>query len=147
MSNHYVTMGNGWLYDKDTADLIRDGGWMERSTIWVQWDREGFHNYPDAPEEVAFLRLRHRHVFKFRAEVEVFHDDRDIEFFMLKKELQNNVWPSEAEFNHRSCEMLAKDVVNYIATMYPGRAITVTCSEDGENGATFRYAPAGKEML
>ena len=114
---------------------------MERTTIWVTWDREGMHRYPAAPEEVAFLRHPHRHIFKFRAEIEVFHDDRDIEFFIMKKDLQENVWPLQVEFDYKSCEMLAKDVVTYLTTKYPGRSITVDCSEDGENGATLKYTP------
>ncbi len=34
--------------------------------IWVTFQREGIHQYPDAPEEVAFLRHPHRHVFHLK---------------------------------------------------------------------------------
>lgn len=111
---------------------------MERS-IWVTFQKEGIHCYPDAPAGVEFLKHPHRHIFHFHVEVEVFHDDRDIEFILFKREL-------EAQFDgglmdHRSCEMLAVEVINYVAVAYPGRWITATVSEDGENGGTVKYVP------
>lgn len=124
------------------------GQGMDMTTIWVTWDRIGFHKYPHAPEQVGFLRSTHRHKFKFRAEVQVFHDDRDIEFFMLQEDLMNNVWQEDnTDFDYKSCEMLARDVVNYIIQQYPGCSVKVDCSEDGENGATVNYAPLGKEKI
>jgi hypothetical protein len=35
-----------------------------KNTIIIQFEIEGFHNYPDAPEKVAFLSLKHRHTFQ-----------------------------------------------------------------------------------
>ena len=59
--------------------------------IWITTSMEGFHAYPDAPDEVAFLRNRHRHLFHFRVYIEVFHDDREIEFFMFKRDVEKMI--------------------------------------------------------
>ena len=108
-------------------------------SIWVTFQKEGIHCYPDAPEGVEFLKHPHRHMFHFRVEVEVFHDDRDIEFILFKRELEQQF--DGGQMDHKSCEMLAVDVINYVNREYPYRWITATVSEDGENGGTVRFVP------
>ena len=61
--------------------------------IWVTFQKEGLHKYPAALDDpmlatgdefdVSFLGYIHRHIFKFKVAIEVFHDDRDIEFFIF----------------------------------------------------------------
>lgn len=109
---------------------------MERS-IWVTFQKEGIHHYPDAPPGVEFLKHPHRHIFHFHVEVEVFHDDRDIEFILFKRELERQF--EGGQMDYRSCEMLAENVINYVTLHYPGRWVTATVSEDGENGATVKF--------
>ena len=68
------------------------------SMIWVTFQKEGIHKYPAALEDpalatgdkydVSFLGYPHRHMFHFRVEIEVFHDDRDIEFIQFKRWLE-----------------------------------------------------------
>ncbi len=41
------------------------------------------------------------------------------------------------QLDHRSCEMIAEDLYAQINARYPGRAVEITVSEDGENGATL----------
>lgn len=117
--------------------------------IWVTFDKVGFHRYPDAPDEVAYLRDRHRHVFKFRVTVEVIHDDREIEFHLFKNWLVSLYDDSHLEVDHKSCEMLAQDLLHQInnkygnAPIYGGntatqREMSVEVSEDGECGAIVR---------
>ena len=108
-----------------------------RKTIWVSFQKEGIHQYPAAPDEVAFLRHPHRHMFHFRVEIEVFHDDRDIEFIMFKRELETLYGRGALELDYKSCEMLASDLEQYILTNYPGRCYNVNVSEDNENGAVL----------
>lgn len=110
---------------------------LERS-IFITFSKVGFHNYPNAPEEVEYLKARHRHVFKFRVSVSVTHDDREIEFHMLKSWVEG-LYAEELEANHKSCEMLAEDLVQRILQHYPHRDISVEVSEDGENGAVVQY--------
>lgn len=114
-------------------------------TIFVQFTKEGIHKYPDAPEGVVFLRNPHRHIFHFRVTVDVFHNDRDIEFILFKRELENQYTGGTLEMNHKSCEMLAEELIGYISTTYPGRNISVEVSEDGENGATLVFNPPLEE--
>ncbi len=63
-------------------------------TIWVTFQKEGIHMYPGADtdpklatggwDDVSFLGVPHRHIFHFKVWIEVFHDDRDIEFIQFK---------------------------------------------------------------
>ena len=118
--------------------------------IWVTFQKEGIHKYPDAPEGVEFLRHPHRHIFHFRVDIEVFHDDRDIEFILFKRELEalydgGRVNASTLQLDYKSCEMLADDLAEYIQDNYPGRDLKISVSEDNENGAISFY-PADREQ-
>ena len=111
--------------------------------IWVTFQREGIHKFPAAATEpnladVAFLANEHRHIFHFNVNIEVFHNDRDIEFIQFKRWLES-LYQGTLELNYKSCEMISDDLYQSIASRYPGRDIEITVSEDGENGATIRY--------
>jgi hypothetical protein len=111
--------------------------------IWVTFQREGIHRFPAAATDpkladVAFLANEHRHIFHFNVAIEVFHNDRDIEFIQFKRWLES-LYQSTLELNFKSCEMISDDLYEVIASRYPGRDIEITVSEDGENGATIRY--------
>ena len=113
-------------------------------SIWVTFQKEGIHLYPQAATDpnlgsVRFLGWSHRHMFHFRVELEVFHDDRDVEFIMFKRELENLYGEGILNLNHKSCEMISDDLAAYVIDKYPGRDLQITVSEDGENGATSRY--------
>jgi hypothetical protein len=64
-----------------------------------------------------------------------------VEFILLKRELEGLYGNNTLQMDFKSCEMLAEDLINYIAEKYPGRQIAVEVSEDGENGATLYYTP------
>jgi len=111
--------------------------------IWVTFQREGIHRFPQAGTDpnladVAFLANEHRHIFHFNISIEVFHNDRDIEFIQFKRWLES-LYQGTLELNYKSCEMISDDLYEVIASRYPGRDIEITISEDGENGATIRY--------
>lgn len=118
--------------------------------IWVTFQKEGVHMYPGADtdpklatgqwDDVSFLGVPHRHIFHFKVEIEVFHDDRDIEFIQFKRWLQR-LYDVEGvlELNHKSCEMIAQELAQKIYEKYPGRTIKITVSEDAENGATLTF--------
>jgi hypothetical protein len=108
-------------------------------SIWVTFQKEGIHQYPAAPEGVEFLKYPHRHIFHYRVRIEVFHDDRDIEFILFKRELEQLYDVGALDMNYKSCEMLADDLASYIQAEYPGRELTIEVSEDGENGAMNDY--------
>ena len=112
--------------------------------IWISFQKEGIHKYPAALEdpklaEVSFLGYPHRHMFHFRIEMEVFHDDRDVEFILLKRELEGLYEKGALQLDYKSCEMLCDDLAEYILDKYPGRNLSISISEDNENGATAVY--------
>ena len=117
--------------------------------IWVTFQREGIHKYPGADTDpklatgdeydVSFLGYPHRHIFHFTVAIQVFHNDRDIEFIQFKRWLENSFKSGVMQLDYKSCEMISDDLYNYIASRYPNRDIEITVSEDGENGATIYY--------
>lgn len=121
--------------------------------IWVTFQKEGIHRYPAAETDpqlatgdeydVSFLAYPHRHIFHFKVWIDVFHNDRDIEFIQFKRWLENlyvatNDRPA-LYVDHKSCEMIADDLYIQIAQRYPGRAVEIEVSEDGENGCLIKY--------
>jgi hypothetical protein len=114
------------------------------TNIWVTFQKEGIHKYPAAATdpnlaEVSFLAHPHRHMFHFRVELEVFHDDRDVEFILLKRELESLYTSGTLQLNNMSCEMIARELLAYINETYRGRNCTINVSEDNENGCTLVY--------
>lgn len=120
-----------------------------KKSIFVRFQKEGIHKYPaalDDPklatgdwDDVSFLGYPHRHMFHFEVEIEVFHDDRDIEFIQFKRWLESLYSEGTLSLNYKSCEMIADDVQGFISDKYPGRDITIIVSEDNENGARCFY--------
>ena len=114
--------------------------------IWITWQREGIHKYPAALSDpaladVQFLGYPHRHMFHFRVWIDVFHNDRDLEFIQFKRWCES-LYSSDnsvLSLDHKSCEMIADDLYIQIATRYPGRVVHIEVAEDGENGALIRY--------
>lgn len=112
--------------------------------IWVRFQKEGIHCYPAAgtePElaEVAFLAAPHRHMFHFEVQIEVHHNDRDIEFILFKRWCESLYSNGTLELNSKSCEMMSDELYVQIAKSYPGRNVTIKVSEDQENGCTIEY--------
>ena len=119
-----------------------------KKMIWVTFQQEAIHRYPAALEDpklktgdefdVSFLGHPHRHIFHFRVAIEVWHDDRDIEFIQFKRWLQGLV---KSDLDYKSCEMISDDIYSHIIARYPGREVRIEVSEDGENGCTCEYIP------
>lgn len=115
----------------------------KRIFVKVKFQKEGIHCYPEAKniEGVEFLAHPHRHIFHFTVKIEVTHDNRDIEFILLKRELESLYSEKVLNIDHKSCEMLADDLCKYILTNYPGRFVEVEVSEDDENSGVVSYEP------
>jgi hypothetical protein len=117
--------------------------------IWVTFRKEGIHRYPAADSDpqlatgdeydVSFLAVPHRHIFHFRVWIDVFHNDRDIEFIQFKRWLENLYAKGTLKLDYKSCEMIADDIYIKIAERYPNRAVWIEVAEDGENGCVIRY--------
>ena len=122
---------------------------QQRSFIWVTFQKEGIHRYPDAATnpnlatgdwlDVSFLASPHRHIFHFKVEIEVYHEDRDIEFIQFKRILENEYNKGILSVDYKSCEMIANDLYQFIHSNYPDREVTIEVSEDGENGCRMNY--------
>ena len=110
-----------------------------RTHVIVRLQVEGEHCWPAAKDvfpEVAFLSSPHRHIFHIQAEKEVFHDDRDVEFVIFKRDIQDyfkqvyyNPQRRMHIFGSMSCEMIAKTILEQF------ECTTVEVWEDLENGA------------
>lgn len=134
--------------ERETIERIKEAAGRQ---IWVTFQKEGIHCYPAAATDpqlntsdeynVAFLANPHRHIFHFRVSIDVFHNDRDIEFIQFKRWLEALYSGSNTvlELNYKSCEMIADDLYLQIADRYPNRAVTIEVSEDGENGCVIYY--------
>ena len=117
--------------------------------IWVTFSKEGVHLYPaaiDDPalatgkwDDVSFLGYAHRHIFHFRVEISVTHNDRDIEFIQFKRWLEKLYQEKTLELDYKSCEMMSDDLYEQIIAKHPGREVHIDVSEDGENGAHIEY--------
>ena len=118
-------------------------------TIFVRFQKEGIHKYPAAATDpalatgdeydVSFLATPHRHIFHFEVTVEVEHSDRAIEFIQFKRWLENLYKGGTLALDYKSCEMIAEDLYEVIATRYPDRTIHIEVSEDNENGARLTF--------
>lgn len=117
--------------------------------IYVTFQKEGIHQFPQASTDtnlatgdeydVSFLGYPHRHIFHFKVGIQVFHNDRDIEFIQFKRWLENLYKEKVLDLNHKSCEMISDDLFERISTRYPNRYIEISVSEDNENGCVVQY--------
>ena len=136
-----------------TADRIVENA---KRKIWVTFQKEGIHKYPQAATDpslatgdeydVSFLANPHRHIFHFTVGIQVFHNDRDIEFIQFKRWIESLYNTGTLELNYKSCEMIARDLNAQIKAKYPNRHVKIEVSEDGENGCLIQY-PTHKPNL
>ena len=130
-------------------EAVKDRMKKASRMVWVKFEKEGMHCYPAAADDpnlatgdeydVSFLQYPHRHIFKFRVWIEVFHDDRDIEFIQFKRWMENMYADGTMKLDFKSCEMMSDDLYVQITKRYPGRKIEIDVSEDGENGSHAVY--------
>lgn len=131
-----------------------------KTTIIVNFQLEGFHNWPRVEEhfpEVDFLKHRHRHMFWFKAEKAVNHDDRHLEIILFKREMiaylkdryaayegdevDPLLYTTHLEFGAMSCEMIAKELVKNFGLK------SCEVLEDGENGARVEKESVEKNQV
>lgn len=113
---------------------------MEISYIIIKDQFSAIHAWDKCPfEEVKFLRWPHRHMFHVTLKIRVSHDDRDLEFFMVKNALSKMLHDLYANRNlgSMSCEMMCKkireDLKYNVDVALDVKSISVF--EDNENGA------------
>ena len=138
-----------FMLRKMREEALKTNMLKAKKMIWVTFQKEGLHKYPAALDDpnlatgdeydVSFLGYVHRHIFKFRVSIEVFHDDRDIEFIQFKRWLEKLYAESTLTLDFKSCEMISDDLYLQINERYPGRDVNIEVSEDGENGSLTQY--------
>ena len=129
-------------------------------SIIVKFDLEGYHRWPNAPEEYKMLRSKHNHNFRFEAEIPVDEDitnasGRALEILDVRRTLECSVvneygdktpyevgvflkWePHVCNFRALSCELLAESLAKTIRELYYVDPIKVVVMEDEFVGASF----------
>jgi hypothetical protein len=140
---------------EEDAKMAQDSALNKaKRSIWVTFRKEGIHLYPAAKDDpalatggwddVSFLGVAHRHIFHFKVQIQVTHNDRDIEFIQFKRWLERlyaEVDSSTAvlQLDHKSCEMIADELYLQINAKYPSRFVVIDVAEDGENGCQIVY--------
>lgn len=120
------------------------------SMVWVTFQKEGIHCFPAAAEDpnlatgdwndVSFLATPHRHIFHFKVHIEIFHNDREVEFIQFKRWCERLYSDAVLEVDHKSVEMIADDLYIEIAAAFgTEREVWIEVSEDNENGCFKKY--------
>jgi len=107
-----------------------------KQSVFCTLSFDGIHAWYNCPiEEVNFLKVEHRHTFNVKAFYEVNHGDRDQEFIMLKRDIQDYLYDKYYDKDKRthflgpkSCEMLCIELIEKF-DLYK-----CIVDEDGENG-------------
>ena len=141
------------LKEEQMNDNINNAMNEAQRSIWVTFTKEGVHMYPGADtdpklatgdwDDVSFLGYPHRHMFHFRVSIEVFHDDREIEFIQFSRWLQRLLSENVMTLDYKSCEMIADEMFLKIRERYgSNREVHIEVSEDGENGCVVTFPKA-----
>ena len=123
--------------------LSRQGAWEAQPSLSVIVCNcfEGFHAWAEAPEEVAFLRSRHRHLFTVQTTIHTDHHNRAVEFFLLQRRIEQVIAllrGRESDYEQWSCERWA----TMIGEQLRHEALPVTrveVWEDNENAGVAQW--------
>lgn len=105
-----------------------------KKAIYVTTSFVATHQWSDCPiMEVVFLRYPHRHVFHVKMRLTVQHNDREKEFFVVKRALEDHI---DIRFRNKhlqntSCEDIAQELLE---KFLDSGAFFVGVYEDNENG-------------
>lgn len=127
--------------ERETINRINDAAMR---WIWVTFQKTGFHKYiaaatDPALEDVSYLGNRHRHIFKFIVQIEIFHNDRELEFHQVLNYCESLFESRTIDIDFKSVEMLSDDLYLQLAEKYPARNMKISVSEDGECGCLIEY--------
>lgn len=118
------------------------------ASIVVTTEFAAFHQWPDAPDSVAFLRYKHRHVFKVHLMIKVEGLDRALEFLTVKEQLVDYTRKEfEGQTFYYSCEQIAQLIFDYMDFIRKYHVLSVMVSEDGENAGMVTRAPDQTPVL
>jgi hypothetical protein len=106
----------------------------------------GTHKWPCAGDSletqpVAFLSSKHAHDFKISVMCNVSHEDRELEFFLLRNSLREIINHSYDQkdyfycFGDESCEAIGKKVLKELISFYGSRNWVVQVGENDNQSA------------
>lgn len=105
------------------------------TSIIVTTQFVAIHKWNEAPKEVSFLKNPHRHIFHVEVELPVNHDDRELEYFMVIKVVEDIIEKFDNEWiKTKSCEHIAMELCTKLCSHYK-RSCSVKVTEDNENGS------------
>lgn len=113
-------------------------------TVFCTLEFPAIHNWPSCPfDEVAYLRDPHRHVFHVKAHKQVYHDDRDVEFIMLKTKIRNFLYTKYPCIDNTETLLLGATSCEMLASVLIQQFDLVQCevNEDNENGSILYVLP------
>ena len=106
--------------------------------IVIRTQFQAMHRSPECPiEEASFLRYPHSHIFHVEVKIPVTHSDRDKEFIVEKRKLDNFLRllaGADKDLGRTSCEDICDKIKEEM-----GYASMISVFEDGENGAEVYY--------
>jgi hypothetical protein len=117
--------------------------------IEVGFQKEGYHLYPGADtdpklatgewDDVEFLGRKHFHYFFYRVQLEIYTNDRDVEFIQFRRWLERLYSENTLQADGKSCETLAEELWDKIKVAYPDRDCKISVHEDNINGAILEF--------
>jgi hypothetical protein len=112
---------------------------------------DGLHHWAAATDPDRYLQSPHRHLFVVTVDLQVFHDDREIEInaasrwlTSLLPTLADPPWLGDGpiDFGPQGCEHLAARITDAVKERHGRRReITTTVLEDGILGAGITWRP------
>jgi 6-pyruvoyl-tetrahydropterin synthase len=102
-----------------------------KTFVVIKAQFEAIHQWEECPiSEVDFLRQPHRHIFHVTVKFKVGHNNRELEFIVMKHKLEDILAKYNRRFiGNKSCEMLAEEIMLKLDADF------VSVYEDDENGA------------
>lgn len=117
-----------------------------RASIIAKFDMEGFHQWPEAPDDFKELRSKHGHIFHFECFIPVTEANRQLEFLKVRRELiaalRASYGKEPSDFRGMSCEMLADSLARTINNKYGVLPTKVIVMEDVFVGAELTFEEA-----
>lgn len=130
--------------ERETVERIKEAAGRQ---IWITFRKEGIHCYPAAATDpqlatgdeydVSFLASPHRHIFHFRVWIDVFHNDRDIEFIQFKRWLENLYKDGVLQLDYKSCEMMPTTYMSKLLHVIPVVVLQLKCPRTVKTDVQF----------
>ena len=110
-----------------------------KTFVKIKTQFEGIHCWINAPEEVYYLRTPHRHDFYVTCEIEVYHNDRELEFFTILHKLETFISKNIKDLPlTTSCEEYASFIFSFLREEYGDRQMSVEVSEDMKSSSIVK---------